>query len=109
MGSAVLDCVATLLDMMGGGPDRRKTGDSGELASSRVSPLLALSFSPTPGRPTITSDLRRLIQRIASENALWGAPRIHGELLKLGFEVSERTVSRYIAELGPRGDAGGRW
>src|SRR5262249_46837129 len=61
------------------------------------------------GRPTITSDLHRLIQRIASENALWGAPRIHGELLKLGFDVAERTVSRYIAELGPRGDAGGRW
>src|SRR5215472_7650140 len=55
-----------------------------------------------PGRPRITSDLRRLIQRIASENALWGAPRIHGELLKLGFDVSERTVSRYIAELGRR-------
>jgi len=33
---------------------------------------------------------------MASENCLWGAPRIHGELLKLGIEVSERTVSRYL-------------
>src|ERR1051326_1951240 len=49
-----------------------------------------------PGRPAITSDLRALIRRMASENCLWGAPRIHGELLKLGIEVSERTVSRYL-------------
>ena len=62
-----------------------------------------------PGRPRITSDLRGLIGRMASENPLWGAPRIHGELLKLGFDVSERTVSRYIAELGRRGDPGKRW
>ena len=33
---------------------------------------------------------------MASENPTWGAPRIHGELLKLGFEISERTVSRYL-------------
>src|SRR5215472_11441915 len=52
------------------------------------------------GRPRITSDLRGLIRRMASQNPLWGGPRIHGELLKLGFDVAERTVSRYIAELG---------
>src|SRR5262249_10603216 len=40
-----------------------------------------------PGQPRITSELRQLIQRMANENPLWGAPRIHGELLKLGFEV----------------------
>ena len=62
-----------------------------------------------PGRPRITSDLRRLIRRMATENPLWGGPRIHGELLKLGFDVSERTVSRYIAKLGRRGDIGKRW
>ena len=62
-----------------------------------------------PGRPRITSDLRGLIRRMATENPLWGGPRIHGELLKLGFDVSERTVSRYIAKLGRRGDAGKRW
>jgi hypothetical protein len=37
-----------------------------------------------------------LIRRLAAENCLWGAPRIHGELLKLGIVVSERTVSRYL-------------
>jgi transposase InsO family protein len=46
------------------------------------------------GRPPIDGELRTLIVRMAGENPTWGAPRIHGELLKLGFEVSEATVSR---------------
>jgi hypothetical protein len=48
-------------------------------------------------RPRINSHCRELIGRLAEENHLWGAPRIHGELLKLGIVVSERTVSRYLA------------
>lgn len=52
--------------------------------------------SRRPGRPRIDSTCRDLIQRLAAENHLWGAPRIHGELLKLGIAVSERTVSRYL-------------
>jgi Homeodomain-like domain len=48
------------------------------------------------GRPRIDSACRGLIRRLAAENCLWGAPRIHGELLKLGIVVSERTVSRYL-------------
>jgi Homeodomain-like domain len=55
--------------------------------------------SRRPGRPRIDSDCRALIQRLAQENRLWGAPRIHGELLKLGIVVSERTVSRYLRGL----------
>ena len=43
------------------------------------------------------------------ENSIWGAPRIHGELLKLGFEVSERSVSRYLARWRPRGNAAEQW
>src|SRR5215471_20998487 len=46
---------------------------------------------------------------MARDNPLWGAPRIHGELLKLGFCVSECTVSRYLARSGGREDAGKRW
>ena len=49
-----------------------------------------------PGRPCIDSSCRDLIRRMAAENCLWGAPRIHGELLKLGIAISERTVSRYL-------------
>ena len=48
------------------------------------------------GRPPIDAELRTLIRRIARENPTWGAPRIHGELLKLGFELGEATVSRYM-------------
>jgi hypothetical protein len=55
-----------------------------------------------PGRPRISSELRELIRRMSRENRLWGAPRIHGELLKLGFEVAESTVSKYmIRHRGP--------
>jgi hypothetical protein len=49
-----------------------------------------------PGRPRIDRACRDLIRRIAAENCLWDAPRIHGELLKLGITISERTVSRYL-------------
>ena len=49
------------------------------------------------GRPTIDRDLRELIQRMSQENPLWGASRIHGELLMLGFQVAQSTVSKYMA------------
>lgn len=48
------------------------------------------------GRPRIESDLRVLIRRMRIENPLWGAPRIHGELLKLGFEVAQSSVAKYM-------------
>ena len=49
------------------------------------------------GRPRIDRGLRDLIQRMSRENLLWGASRIHGELLMLGFEVAQSTVSKYMA------------
>jgi len=49
------------------------------------------------GRPKVSREVRELINRMARENFLWGAPRIHGELLMLGFKVSQATVSRYLA------------
>ncbi len=49
-----------------------------------------------PGRPPISPEIRDLILKMANANPLWGAPRIHGELLKLGIEISERTVSNLI-------------
>jgi transposase InsO family protein len=50
------------------------------------------------GRPQIDTDLRALIRRMSIENTLWGAPRIHGELLKLGFEVAQSTVAKYMVK-----------
>src|SRR5262245_52036407 len=55
-----------------------------------------LSGRPTDGRPGVHADIKALITRLASANPLWGAPRIHGELLKIGIDVSERTVSRLM-------------
>jgi transposase InsO family protein len=51
---------------------------------------------PGGGRPQIEKDLRALIRRMSVENSLWGAPRIHGELLKLGFEVAQSSVAKYM-------------
>jgi transposase InsO family protein len=51
------------------------------------------------GRPQIAADLRALIRRMSAENPLWGAPRIHGELLKLGFEVAQSSVAKYMVKL----------
>jgi transposase InsO family protein len=51
-----------------------------------------------PGRPRVERELRDLIRRMSEENTLWGAPRIHGELLKLGFEIAESTVSKYMIQ-----------
>jgi len=50
------------------------------------------------GRPQVDTDLRALIRRMSAENQLWGAPRIHGELLKLGFEVSQSSVAKYMVK-----------
>src|SRR5258706_3507464 len=52
------------------------------------------------GRPKIDRGLRDLIQRISKENPVWGASRIHGELLMLGFEVAQSTVSKYMVRGG---------
>jgi hypothetical protein len=48
------------------------------------------------GKPTASREIRHLIRRLSRENPLWGAPRIHGELLKLGIEIGETSVAKYI-------------
>jgi hypothetical protein len=65
-----------------------------------------------PGSPTIDLGVRKLIRKISLANPLWGAPRIHEELRKLGIEVSQATVAKYMArqqqkgkEVAFRGDA----
>src|SRR3979411_377717 len=52
------------------------------------------------GRPKIPGEIRRLIREMSLANRLWGAPRIHGELLKLGIEVAQSTVAKYMARSG---------
>jgi putative transposase len=55
-----------------------------------------LSGRHSGGRPRISAEIAALIKKMAAANPLWGAPRIHGELLKLGIDVAERTVSRLL-------------
>jgi putative transposase len=64
---------------------------------------------PRGGRPKITNEVRALIRRLAEENPTWGAPKIHGELQKLGFVVSKRSVARHLRGVRRRGDPGARW
>jgi len=52
------------------------------------------------GRPKVLIEIRRLIREMSLANRLWGAPRIHGELLKLGIEVAQSTVAKYMARRG---------
>jgi hypothetical protein len=59
------------------------------------------------GRPPISAELRALIRRMSLENVLWGAPRIQGELLKLGFTVAQSTVARYMVKTDD--PSGQRW
>src|SRR5258705_10826304 len=49
-----------------------------------------------PGRPPVSKEIRQLIRKMSRENPLWGAPRIHGELLKLGIDIGETSVGKYI-------------
>ena len=52
-------------------------------------PIGAGNLGGQPGRPKIDRELRELNRRMSEENQLWGAPRVHGELLKLGFEIAK--------------------
>jgi putative transposase len=52
--------------------------------------------SRRPGRPRINAEIRDLIRRMSNPNPLWDAPRIHGELLKLGIKISQATVGRWM-------------
>lgn len=61
------------------------------------------------GRKPVSKELRDLIFRMVAENPTWGAPRIHGELIKLGFEISERTVSRWVRRAPKNPEPARRW
>jgi hypothetical protein len=89
----------------------RSTGRSAAAATfisrARRSPSLAscwfhdvLVLRQPAGRPKIGRELRDLIRRMSKENPKWGASRIHGELLMLGFEVAQSTVSKYMVQGG---------
>jgi hypothetical protein len=61
------------------------------------------------GRKRISQEVRDLIFRVVAENPTWGAPRIHGELLMLGFDVAERTISRWMKRAPRDPEPAQRW
>src|SRR5262249_31928469 len=96
--SPVLPPIISVVSVDREGNDDHPARDTGAMASRGVPPLLALEI-PEPGRPRppIDANLRALIRWMSIENMLWGAPRIHDELLKLGFAVARSTVAKYMA------------
>src|SRR5271154_6352291 len=66
-------------------------------------------ISQVGGRKRVSKEVRALIFRMVAENPNWGAPRIHGELLKLGFDLSERSVSRWVRRAPRDPDPAKRW
>lgn len=61
------------------------------------------------GRPPVTKEIRDMIRKIANENPIWRAPKVHAEMVKLGYDVSERSVSRYMPKRKPDEDKIKRW
>jgi transposase InsO family protein len=91
LGSAV-EALEELAAFAAGGA----AGDRGRLAPSGIQTVLGVEEPRPMGSPAIGRELRDLIRQMSRANPLWGAPRIHGELLKLGLTVSQATVSKYM-------------
>ena len=78
----------------------RQAADRHCLAPERLSTLLAVENPARPVRSAnISKDVRQLIRTMSRENPLWGAPRLHGELLKLGIDVGQTSVAKYIVRI----------
>jgi hypothetical protein len=78
------------------------------MASTWLSCVLAVEVRLARRGPKIQKETRDLIRRISSENHLWDAPRIHGELLMLGIEVAQSTVAKYMQRPRQPGSQGWR-
>jgi hypothetical protein len=94
----VLHPAVSLVSSHPEGSHNHPARDARALAQSRISLLLALEVAPTGRATQIETELRVLIRRMSVGNPLWGAPRIHGELLKLGFEVAQSSVAKYMVK-----------
>jgi putative transposase len=77
-------------------PHHRQADYRRALAPFHLPPLLDLAFASTNGAAPIDRPTRNLVRQMAHANPLWGAPRIHGELLKLDIRISEREISRMM-------------
>jgi hypothetical protein len=93
--------VVTGLGSVAHGARVRQTGNGRRVASARLPSLLAWKSRHKIGRPSVPEEIRALIRTMSTANPLWGAPRIHGELLKLGFTISQTTVATYMVRHRP--------
>ena len=110
MRPAILDHTLPLLAWLEERTPHREARHRSCLASNWLSiGIGAGALGGRPGRPKISNEVRELIRRLAQENRGWGAPKIHGELLKLGFDISERSVSRYLRRMHRHEDPGKSW
>ena len=75
-------------------PGNRQARDRHRLAPQGVQAFLDMEVAAGKTGPR---EIRYLVRRVSRQNTRWGAPRIHGELLKLGFSISQAAVSRYMA------------
>src|SRR5271163_1890187 len=75
----------------------RQAGDRDPLASAGFRAYWRWKSRPRSGRPKTPLEIRQLIREISRANPFWGAPRLHGELLKLGIDVGQTTVAKYMA------------
>jgi putative transposase len=89
--------------------DVRSQWPKGALKERPAQVVLERARAAAVGRKPISREVRELIFRMVAENPTWGAPRIHGELLKLGFDISERTVSRWVKRENREPDPARRW
>jgi transposase InsO family protein len=96
---------------MEAGIDSGPAGDRCALAPIRIQAVLdlALEASSPQGRKCVSRELRELIFRMVTENPTWGAPRIHGELSMLGFDVSEKTALRWMRSTPRNPEPAKRW
>src|SRR5438874_7328280 len=106
-GPTVLGLPIESVEEVAGFAARGAAGDRRPVASAGISTLLGVEESTPIGSALVSTELRDLIRRMSAANPLWGAPRIHGELLKLGLVVSQATVSKYM--LRPRRPPSQAW
>jgi hypothetical protein len=80
----------------------RQTGHRDRVAPQELASVLDMKVRRgQPGRPAVSKSVRELIRKLSRENVLWGAPRIHGELLKLGIDIGETSVGKYMPRHSP--------
>jgi hypothetical protein len=67
------------------------------VASRRFAALLALEVEASPRPPRVPAAIRRLVREVSVANPLWGAPRIHGEMVRLGIDIGQTSVAKCMA------------